>query len=360
MNVHEITAIIAQIMKARTPEECFGSVASDDALTDLFHAWSKVLHPDRPGQVKEAVVAMTRLTEMRLQARARLRDGSYGKPRPVTIKAKHVYKNVLPFAKGDLCDLYSAEYDQDGKPHRALVKVVSDDANSDLVANEASMLQRLWASTDSNRAHFVRYLPSLIETTKLRVAGRYRQSNILSFHPTRYSLDAVLAAFPHGLDPKDAAWMWRRMLEVLAWTHRNGIVHGAVVPAHFLIKPEDHSGKLIDWSYALKADGTSHIKAVVLDHAVYYPPEVHLKRPATPATDVWMAAVCMRALLYGSELVPNHSVPEAIKGLLNGCMIHNPTRRYQNAWEVYEEFDRIVRQLWGKPTFRQFRMPPTN
>ena len=43
------------------------------------------------------------------------------------------------------------------------------------------------------------------------------------------------AAYPDGVDPRDVAWMWRRLLVALGLAHRAGVVHGAVLPEHVLI-----------------------------------------------------------------------------------------------------------------------------
>jgi hypothetical protein len=51
------------------------------------------------------------------------------------------------------------------------------------------------------------------------------------------ALTALAAGFPDGLDPRDAAWMRRRLLACLGWAHRARLVHGAVFPEHVLIHP---------------------------------------------------------------------------------------------------------------------------
>ncbi len=44
------------------------------------------------------------------------------------------------------------------------------------------------------------------------------------------SLTEVGTAYPDGVDPRDAAWMWRRLLVGLGFAHRAGVLHGAVLP----------------------------------------------------------------------------------------------------------------------------------
>ncbi|WP_198135999.1 MULTISPECIES: hypothetical protein [Roseiflexus] len=43
-------------------------------------------------------------------------------------------------------------------------------------------------------------------------AGISRQANILRFETGAVTLEAVMRAFPQGLHPADAAWMFNRLL----------------------------------------------------------------------------------------------------------------------------------------------------
>ena len=54
-----------------------------------------------------------------------------------------------------------------------------------------------------------------------------------------------------GVDPRDAAWMWRRLLVALGFAHRAGVLHGAVLPEHVLIHPGEHGLVLVDWCYSV-------------------------------------------------------------------------------------------------------------
>jgi serine/threonine protein kinase len=71
-------------------------------------------------------------------------------------------------------------------------------------------------------------------------------------HPTGYwgSLAALNEHFSQGIDPRHAVWIWRRMLEVLAFVHARGWSHGDVRPEHALVHPVDHGVRLISWGAA--------------------------------------------------------------------------------------------------------------
>jgi len=348
--------LIERIVHAHKVEDVFGpDVRDEDQLSAAFQAMAVLLHPDRPGQTAAAAEAMALLTTWRAQARTKLKRGMWGKS-AVTIKSKHTYTDVTAFTKGDISDVYIADYTEwDGKKQQAAIKLVRDQADIDLADKEASVLKELWSPTKDG--HFWAYLPRLVESTKLTVGGKVRRANVVSFHSTRVTLDEVICAHPQGLDLRHAAWMWRRLLEVLTWTHRQGIVHGAVVPKHMLIHPDNHGLRLIDWSYAVRTEKQEVIKAIPSGHIIDYPPEVLQKRPATPATDIFMAGLVMRDLLsgYGNKL-PN-SVPRAVIAILDACTLLGPVRRYRDAWMLYEDFAKVLQDLFGPPKFVQFTMP---
>ena len=66
-----------------------------------------------------------------------------------------------------------------------------------------------------------------------------------------YTLAEVRRAYPMGVDPKDMAWMWRRLLVALGFAHLNGVIHGAVLPDNISILPGQHGLLLENWSQAV-------------------------------------------------------------------------------------------------------------
>ncbi|MGH3238625.1 MAG: adenylosuccinate synthetase, partial [Streptosporangiaceae bacterium] len=60
-------------------------------------------------------------------------------------------------------------------------------------------------------------------------SGIQRHLNLIGRLTGFRSLAEVRAAFPAGIDPRDAAWMWRRLLVAAGAAHRAGVIHGAVL-----------------------------------------------------------------------------------------------------------------------------------
>src|SRR6185369_10951168 len=168
------------------------------------------------------------------------------------------------------------------------LKLGRDPSVNDLLAREAAALRRMAEHGDPR---YLPYVPRLVETFRHRSAsGPTRRANVIATSASRlHSLAEVQLKRPHGLDPRDAAWMWRRLLVAIGLAHRAGVVHGAIVPQHVLIEPDEHGVVLIDWCYSA-SDPAEHIAAIVPGHRDDYPPEVLDRGTPGPYTDIYMAA----------------------------------------------------------------------
>lgn len=347
---------LLKLRQANQPEDVFGRLSPPLAqnLRELYMEMVVELHPDHNQlRVAEATEAFKLLQEWHEAAKLKVASGIYGtKPTLEVSSRRHHYVSGKPAIRGDLCDLFTAR--ADGK-RKVVVKVVRHPKNNDLLLAEATALREIHEHLDRTplRAHF----PILIESFRIKdEVGALRQTNVLRHEAAVFSLADVREKYPDGIDPADAAWMFNRMIAALGKAHEVGIVHGAIVPEHVLIRPKDHNGILIDWCYSIRSG--DRIKAISPPRKPFYAPEVLQKLPATPATDLFMTAQCMTFILGGDVATGDlpASVPKPIVALLRACLIPAPKRRYQNAWSVFDDFKEILARLYGEPTFRPFTM----
>lgn len=345
-----------QLQQATSAEAIFPDLAtlSPALLKQQYHLLAAAVHPDHNRHYgAQATEAFALLQKWYKLAQQQIGAQSNGGVHPLTITTRHhcYVSNAAPIA-GDLCELYPAAADQQA----VLLKVVRSPRNNDLLQTEAQLLQRIERTLQGQavRAHF----PTLIEAVQLRdVAGVQRQVNVLAYESDYVSLAAVLRAYPTGIAAGDAAWMFNRLLAALGVIHGLGFVHGAVTLDHCLIRLHDHNGLLLDWCYSVPIGAT--IKAVNLAYTADYPPEVQARQPATAATDLYMAARCLLRLLGGdptSGVLPAH-VPKPMQLFLQSCLLPSPSRRANDAWELFDEFHTMLGQLYGPPRFRPFLMP---
>lgn len=379
MNIDYVASALAL---ATRPEDVFGQLpgknpqAQTKALKKIFHQLARTAHSDLVAD-RRADLVMKDLLAWRVQALDRIRSGKYGtracpaRPRSGSVPSgsavirtrARTYVIAEALASGDLADLYLAKSSSNDTDQAVVLKIARQPNDQDLLTREARVLKRLGQTANHNDRHFRRYLPTLHEASAVTINDQSRALNVLRpYNDTRryFSLAQVIAAFPQGLDLRSAAWMISRLLEVLAWTHRQGLLHGAVLPEHVLINEAHHGAKLIDWCYSVEDwPSGKRVDAISVTYRSWYPPEVLAKSPANPATDIYLAAGCAAALLGGDGAtgqLPN-SVPSRVARILAACRIPNPHRRYQNTFELYADFRQALEQQYGPPCFTSFQMP---
>jgi hypothetical protein len=240
-------------------------------------------------------------------------------------------------ARGDIANLYATS--------GGLLKIARDPADNDLMRHEAAALRQLTGVQDRFRAYF----PQLIRAERHTDPGTglARRANVLARLDGFRTLAEVGAAFPDGVDPRDAAWMWRRLLVAVGASARAGVIHGAVVPEHVLIHPGQHGLVLADWCYSVP---TGRLRAAPARYRSWYPPDVLAGQPAGPDLDIWLATRCMTQLT-GPRL------PAPLAAFARGCRLASPRRRPPDAWALLAELDDLLGQLYGPRRFRPFAIP---
>lgn len=345
----ELDRALSLLQNVSRPQQLFGPPGADEqaarAAQQLYRQLVRALYPDLVPSVQrdEATKATAELN--RLYDEWRRLAGQTGSGWTVATRRRS-YRVDGPPIRGDIANLYRASWEQDGQPISGLLKMPRRPADSDLARQEASALRAL----QKGDLEFADYVPGLVDSFRHRDSGsgRQRQVNVLAEVPEAVTLADVLRAFPGGLDPRDAAWMWRRLLVAVGLATRSELVHLAVIPENVLIVPESHGLVLLDWCYSVAVGGKA--SAWVGGWRQLYPPEVLAGQPVSPATDIYMATRLM-GLLMGA------GAPAAMRGFVAGCTLAQPGRRPQDAWELLRELDELLVMLYGPRKFRPFRMP---
>ncbi len=309
----------------RPPAEIFGADPAKAAR--VYRRLARALHPDTGA----GTAAFTRLAA---------KWHAYGRGEDATATTittrKRTYEVGPKLARGDLADLFAVTYG--GK--RGVLKLPRDSADSDLLEREAAALRKMRADGDPR---FLPYVPELVEPLRYE----NRSGNVIARLDGFHTLTEVRDAYPDGVDPRDAAWMWRRLLVALGFAHRAGVLHGAVLPEHVMIHPELHGLVLIDWCYS--ADPGGRIPAMVGARASWYPPEVPGREPASPATDLFLATRCMTHLM-------GQRAPGPLRAFARGCTLAAQKKRPSDAWRLLGELDELLERLYGARTFRPFTL----
>lgn len=336
----EVDTALRRVLAATGPRDLFGAAKPGEPPSarsrTVFRDLARRLHPDRcpdPAATR-AFAQLSRLWD----------EHCRGTGEPVFTVAGRRYRVRRLLAAGDLANLYLV-----GAPDgsRAVLKLARDPADNDLVEAEAAALRRLGERVEPK---FAPYLPRLLGTMTHAdpASGARRAANLLAHLDGFVSLAEVAEAHPGGLDPRDAAWMWRRLLVGLGAAHSAGITHGAVLPEHVLIHPGQHGLVLVDWCYHVTGGGK--VPALVTRHAKRYPAEIRDGRAAGPGSDIHLATTTMTGLI-GQRL------PSRMRAFARGCTAGGLAARPGDAWRLLSEFDELLHELYGPRRFRPFTMP---
>ncbi len=307
---------VAVVQGAAGPKELFGDTGARRRYLEL----AKLLHPDTApaGRHQAAREAFARLA----------------------LLWERLCRGEVKLYSGDIAHLYGAQGGQ------VLRKMPRHGRDNDLMRAEAQALSTL--ERDGDPAHRA-YAPLLLRSLRERDpgTGMDRVVNELQHLTGFASLAQVAAAYPGGVDPRDAAWMWRRLLVALGYAHRAGVVHGAVLPEHVLIEPREHGLALVDWCYSVPPG--LPVAAMAAGRLGFYPPEVAARRAAGPGTDIYAATKTMSWLMGAGA-------PQALRNFARGCTMANPHARPKDAWRLLEELDDVLGRLYGRRKFRPFTL----
>jgi hypothetical protein len=213
-------------------------------------------------------------------------------------------------------------------------------ADNDLMLEWAHNLKQAFAKVDDQ---YKPYLPQMLESFKIHNKGVTLQAVSYSLPEGMFSLREVKEDYPEGLDAKDVAWMFRRVLIALGNTHDAGFVHGGINLDSVLIHPEFHGVILTNWQYSVE-HGMS-LKALPVESKGYYPEYVFAKEPASYRLDILLAAKTFQEL--GGDRLPRR-----MRAFFKGCQVSSmPEARY-----LLAEYDELLEDMWGERRFHHFKM----
>jgi serine/threonine protein kinase len=244
------------------------------------------------------------------------------------------YRLLALLGAGEQTDVYLAE--RSGPlPERVTLKLARQPGPTGRLAAEAATLVALQDSTVNGAAYFTQRLPQVVAYGMTEGTPGDEHEMLLLRHPAGYwgSLADVLHQAPTGLDPRHAVWIWRRVLEVLAFVHDSGWTHGDLAPEHWLVHPRDHGVLMVGWRQA---------------------------RPVTDAAaivrDLMQSAWSVRALLAGGADLPALAgeVPPPLADLLRRCSEDAGFCEQYGARGIEQQLTGAAQAAFGPPQFIPF------
>jgi len=252
---------------------------------------------------------------------------------------------LAPVARGEISDVFQVVR-QRWPGERALLKVLRNRDDAPLFDQEWRALTRL-AECDGPGLPILRNrLPQPIVCEPHPSSGWPRM--LLGWSPGfEHTFEDVRGALPSGVDARAAVWMWRRVLEILSAVHRNGLVHGAVLPQHLLVERGEHGVRLVGFSCANEPDAA--LLAVCLPYERFYPRAMLDGARLRPEYDVAMSA---RAILFVLGARDDGRLPSGVPAPLAALLESAADGRGElDAWALRERVGAVGRQVFGRPTF---------
>ena len=255
-------------------------------------------------------------------------------------------------ARGDISDVYTAQRAR-WPTELVIVKLLLNARHAALFDNEWEALNTLHKSNAPGADTFTALLPQPVAHGELAAGSRNGgRANIYRWAGGFcHTFEQVKEAYPRGIPPRASVWVWRRILEMLAFIHRSGMVHGALLPSHLIVQDGEHGVRLVGYSAA----GRSGEKLrTVSEHFKDFYPQGRAPLTLTPQLDLIMSARCIAALLRGN-LSPGalpETVPSSLAAIVQRTARADPNAQvYEDAWALRDELGEIGRKAFGPPQF---------
>jgi hypothetical protein len=266
---------------------------------------------------------------------------------------------------GAICSIYRCRFKAGFGEVEGVFKIARDARNNAYVAREAEVLRRLQGVDAAKR--FGAFLPAVEAVVGVADAGAVapRQGVVLRMHEEirspadeLYTLAEVKDYHEGGLEGRDVAWIWRRLLSVLGFAHSVDVIHGAVLPMHVMIEPREHKLVLIDWCCAVEQakEATRPVTVLNAGYVEWYKRQGATRQRPTVALDVGLGARCMIELLGGDPV--KGECPAGVEpGLARHLQRCLGGATGVDAWKLLNDFDRLIEVMWGKREFRALAVP---
>lgn len=262
---------------------------------------------------------------------------------------------------GESSDVFLAK--RDARLQDLVVLKLARTSDQDLLDRGLQLLSKLRAEGTTTSPLLRTLLPAPVASGVARfgVDGRDGSCRAQAFRFKSgfvHTFDEVKKVYPSGVDLHAAVWMTKRLLEVLALVHRQGVGHGSVLPRHLLVHARDHGVSLIGWSRATPLG--QPLAATVSDARVFYPAEAWSGAPFHTGVDAAMAARCVLAVLgapYPASAADAWRAPRSA-GLLGAFLEHLAIGAEPvDTAAIRGELTSVAREMLGATSFVPFAMP---
>jgi hypothetical protein len=233
-----------------------------------------------------------------------------------------------------------------------VLKILHSSEDADLMRREHAFLERLHASPVPGAGLMTERVPEPVALGPVKFGGHER---LVAVHRWRsgflHTLQEIKEEHPKGVDPRVAVWIFKRLLEVLHFCHRSGVVHGAVLPPHVLVHPRDHGAMLVGWSTAQSWSPGDRSERIATSRRwrSWYPEA----RTVAPEDDIAMTARCVLWVAGADSPRLGGRLPDGLTELATAAA--NGT--HDNALDLVELIAQRSLEELGPPVYCPLEMP---
>lgn len=332
------------IMQATNPTELFGT--KEKRARILYRRFARLTHPDLfldPKEKQIAEKAFSRLNGFWDVYSKKTPSATAAAAMPdTTIKTKRqtftIDTSVSPNEYGIFVSRH-VTFDAGHRP--ATLYAVKNPADNDLGQTHATRLKELQKNVNEQ---FKGFYPVPVESFRHMDENHIERYMTVQETPQglRPATD-ILKVYPKGIDGRDFAWIFRRMLVAVGNAHDAGYIHGAPTLEAFLIHPEQHGIMLDRWEYSVPTGET--LKSIPVVYKDIYPTYVFDKEPVEHSLDINILANTANSLL-------REDAPVQFKAFLRACS----RKKTLSAARLLAEFDALLLRLYGAPKFHPFTL----
>lgn len=222
---------IARLRKASQPEEIFAR-ADEDVVKKTFTELAKLCHPDH-FDANDAATIFDKLVKLRDLALRKIRDGIWEVPGLLSLKAVGGRTLEIRYRKQDRFDLGSVYI---GK---GIIGYVADVDKTDLMDRMLVTSSKMPKYASSKmKAQYSRYVPNIISSATLTDG---RLMIVIKKPIDVYRLTDVVRTSALGSDPRHAAWVISRLMDISGWLDYCDIAHYGLTPDNLWVDPANHA-----------------------------------------------------------------------------------------------------------------------
>jgi hypothetical protein len=255
--------------------------------------------------------------------------------------------------RGESCDVY-AGWRCAPLPQAVFVKIPRDKAGAARLERESATLEELQASAARGAAYFSQSVPEPVAFGAVS-GGAWKGRRALIVRRRSGFVETLAdVAAASGRDPRHSVWIWKRLLEVLDWTHRAGRAHAALVPRHAVIHARDHGVMLVGWSASVALG--ERLGEIWSADEPFYAREALDGAPLSARADLVMAARCVAFSLTGRPDDPGRALPAPLQELLTPW-IDGTSPGPNDAWTLREAVSAAASAAFGPPKYAPLKSP---